>query len=107
MLVGADVNAVDRWLSYWKACGVAWRACQCAMHCVALKWRIRAWMAAKHMKNIVHLTSVLGRDTKTTLAIKFCVNGGLFAEGINGSVSFTACLFLRYVYEHIGSEHIH
>lgn len=59
------------------------------------------------MKNIVNLTSVLGRDTKTTLAIKFCVNGGLFAEGINGTVSFTACLFLRYVYEHIGSEHIH
>lgn len=59
------------------------------------------------MKNIVNLTSVLVSDTKTTLAMRFCVNGGLLAEGINRSVSFTACLFLRYVYEHIGSEHIH
>lgn len=72
-------------------------------------------VAARHTNDVADQTSVLARNMKITLAVKFCVNGGLFGwnrklktpMGINGFVSFTTCLFIQFANERIGQTHQH
>lgn len=83
------------------------------MHCLALaSVNSSMHVAARHTNDVADQTSVLSRDMKITLAVTFCVNGGLFdgiedTYGYHGFVSITTSLFIQFANERIEQTRQH